>query len=897
MPNNIITGSPQDDDLSGGVGADEIYGLAGNDILDGGAGNDPYLSGGEGNDTIYGGLGNDEIYTGNGTDHAEGGDGDDKLSGDLTSGSKVLSGGAGNDQIWGGNDDDVINGGDGDDSYLDGFAGNDTINGDEGDDQIWGGIGDDIINGGNGNDPYLSGGEGNDTIYGGLGNDEIYTGNGTDHAEGGDGDDKLSGDLTSGSKVLSGGAGNDQIWGGNDDDVINGGDGDDSYLDGFAGNDTINGDEGDDQIWGGIGDDVLSGGAGVDFLYGGEGNDTYRVSDRWDSIWDDEGSNQIIVSANHYKTPSNIENITFEDGAKQLPYWIDAVIYDSSVITYYNTLLNDKTYFYHFPDSPLSYFEEEDLINWQEANAAIKTAFNRTLVDLEGIVDLTFLATDDPYQSNTIAVSINTQIDSAGYAQPPDNTVNGSYYFSSDIFIDTDSSAPSFDTPTYDLEVLVHELGHALGLKHTFDPEEGAGEGPYLPIDQDNTDWTVMSYTEGDSLFEGAQRDFDIAALQYIYGVSPNANAGDSTYTFSDKTGVFVYDGQGFDSINAYEALDDSTIYLSEGAWSFVGQKSDNITSPNQMTINFGTKIEDAYGSRFNDLIVGNQYANTIFSGSGNDVVQGGIGDDYLNAGTGNNWTLGGAGEDFIYIESEEVWGDDFIALNVGSNESVATGQRLKLDGMQRFSDIVDGGGEYDVLMLTDDADAIFIDDIYSEHNDKVELIDLSNSTKSIERVASIEEIQCGLGDDLVDLTTDKFNGISNIKIFGEEGNDVLWGSKGDDIIIGGVGDDILCGASGLDSLWGGEGADIFQFTSTSGNDMVFDFDVIIDTLEFYYLESAVSSINDISAEVGLLSWDTKDQGRVVQIDLSSTLTSNDIDDYSDFISFYEQGSNHLDIS
>ena len=132
---------------------------------------------------------------------------------------------------------------------------------------------------------------------------------------------------------------------------------------------------------------------------------------------------------------------------------------------------------------------------------------------------------------------------------------------------------------------------------------------------------------------------------------------------------------------------------------------------------------------------------------------------------------------------------------------------------------------------------------------------------------------------------------------FGEEGNDVLWGSKGDDIIIGGVGDDILCGASGLDSLWGGEGADIFQFTSTSGNDMVFDFDVIIDTLEFYYLESAVSSINDISVKVGLLSWDTKDQGRVVQIDLSSTLTSNDIDDYSDFISFYEQGSNHLDIS
>jgi hypothetical protein len=64
----------------------------------------------------------------------------------------------------------------------------------------------------------------------------------------------------------------------------------------------------------------------------------------------------------------------------------------------------------------------------------------------------------------------------------------------------------------YGYETLLHELGHALGLKHPFD------DSINLPALQDNTSNTLMSYTSTGGA-HSTYSQYDIAALKWLYGM------------------------------------------------------------------------------------------------------------------------------------------------------------------------------------------------------------------------------------------------------------------------------------------------------------------------------------------------------------------------------------------
>ena len=98
----------------------------------------------------------DDSITGDGTPNVlKGGDGIDMLSGE-----------GGNDKLYGDGGNDTLNGGDNDDMLM-GGAGNDDLNGDSANDTLIGGAGDDDLNGGGGADTFVfSPGNGDDVIAG-----------------------------------------------------------------------------------------------------------------------------------------------------------------------------------------------------------------------------------------------------------------------------------------------------------------------------------------------------------------------------------------------------------------------------------------------------------------------------------------------------------------------------------------------------------------------------------------------------------------------------------------------------------------------------------------------------------------------------------------------------------
>jgi hypothetical protein len=203
--------------------------------------------------------------------------------------------------------------------------------------------------------------------------------------------------------------------------------------------------------------------------------------------------------------------------------------------------------------------------------------------------------------------------------------------------------------------VMLHELGHALGLAH---PQDDGGNstimagitnqvGLYGSLGTYNANLhpiTCMSYNfkntpfleqtmNGNiSGFMGTFGPLDIMALQYMYGVNSNYNSGNTTYTFpNNTTNKFwscIYDTGGIDTIDASQSNSNTTIDIRnstlQNQTDYAGVKfSYNSFGGITIAKSSGT-IENVIGSAYNDNIIGNNCNNEFdLSAGGNDNIDG----------------------------------------------------------------------------------------------------------------------------------------------------------------------------------------------------------------------------------------------------------------------------------
>ena len=172
---------------------------------------------------------------------------------------------------------------------------------------------------------------------------------------------------------------------------------------------------------------------------------------------------------------------------------------------------------------------------------------------------------------------------------------------------------------------------------------------------------------------------------------------------------------------------------------------------------------------------------------------------------------------DLFFAKVNGTWSANYVAQHQGNlNGWTGTGEQVVLTGKNRIADTFAGSSDEGILFLTDDGngDALFLDDIYTQ---------FGNSA----RISKIDRIYAGAGDDVVDLSSQKFDHSVSTTVFGGAGNDTIWscghlyGDAGDDRLIGSEGEDWFIGGSGNDVMHGGGGVDYFFFGGNWGNDTV----------------------------------------------------------------------------
>lgn len=246
-----------------------------------------------------------------------------------------------------------------------------------------------------------------------------------------------------------------------------------------------------------------------------------------------------------------------------------------------------------------------------------------------------------------------------------------------DTFLGGNGNTPAAFFGTDDFNTLIHEMGHAFGLKHGHD---GDYNGALAPQVNDN-EFSVMTYASYFGSPTGSATEarpgsapqsfmmYDIAALQALYGANFSKVGTTAVYRWDAVTGQQTINGvptpaTGVTATNkifttvwtqgataTYDLSNFSGNQVADlrpGHWStFAPDKIADLNSAAPA----GTPQYKAQGNVYNAL----QYngdsrslVGSINTGSGNDTITGNSANNKISAGDGNDTIDGGGGQDTV---------------------------------------------------------------------------------------------------------------------------------------------------------------------------------------------------------------------------------------------------------
>jgi len=479
---------------------------------------------------------------------------------------------------------------------------------------------------------------------------------------------------------------------------------------------------------------------------------------------------------------------------------------------------------YGFPDADgftsSSYYSRADEpsshapLSWAGKNI-MRNAFDAW----DDVIAVDFVESSAP-QGGMINVGGSAEPRTAWAYYPTGSTspspVHGDIWISSDYSsLSAFFASSSVVVGSYPYSTALHEIGHALGLKHPHEASRMNDE--MLPMEYDGLEYTVMSYrsylggpTGGYTAeswgYPQSPMALDIAAAQTLYGADYTTNAGDTVYAFTPDSGVMtvngvaepspggnrvfrtIWDGGGFDEIDLSAYDSDLDIGLAPGEAIDLDSNSTAQTARlgyvNGQYVYAGANIymsllhqndrrsliEAATGGSGNDNITGNDAANRLAGGAGDDRLNGRLGNDTLSLGAGNDTVRG----TLRALDGDRVTDFNTSEDKVQVLQQSLTAAQVSLDLAGNL--VIAAGGESASLALGLDGAKYAID------------LALSGSNTILSFLPAPDK-------------PEPPTGVTGAK---------LLGSRADDLLLGTIHDDTILLRYGADTATGNDGADQF---------------------------------------------------------------------------------------